>query len=43
MQIAYGKAIASTRLALQDPNECYSDETLMAVLLLGLYEVSECP
>lgn len=39
MQSAYGKAVSATRLALQDPNECYSDENLMAVLLLGLYEV----
>lgn len=41
MQSAYGKAIAATRVALQDPKECHSDETLMAVLLLGFYEVSQ--
>ena len=43
MQVAYGKAISATRLALQDPSECCSDETVMAVLLLGLYEVREIP
>lgn len=41
MQSAYGEALSATRLALQDPNECYSDETLMAVLLLGFYEVRQ--
>ena len=41
MQVAYGKAVSATRLALQDLSECCSDETLMAVLLLGLYEVRE--
>ena len=39
MQKAYGKAVAATRLALQDPEESSSDENLMAVLLLGVYEV----
>lgn len=42
MQLAYGKAVSSTRLALQDPTECHSDEALMAVLLLGVYEVGLC-
>ncbi len=41
MQSAYGKAVSAMRLALQDPNECCSDETLMAVLLLGFYEVRQ--
>jgi len=41
MQSAYGKAVSAMRLALQDPNECCSDETLMAVLLLGFYEVTQ--
>ena len=36
---AYGKALTATRLALQDPLECSTDETLMAVCLLGFYEV----
>ena len=41
MQVAYRIAVSATRLALQDPSECCSDETVMAVLLLGLYEVRE--
>lgn len=40
VRLAYGKALAATRLALQDPLECSTDETLMAVCLLGFYEVS---
>lgn len=36
----YGKALEATRMALQDPVECMSDETLMAVCLLGFHEVS---
>ena len=36
----YGHAIEATRVALQDPAESMSDETLMAVCLLGFYEVS---
>ena len=39
VRLAYGKALAATRLALQDPLECSTDETLMAVCLLGFYEV----
>lgn len=39
MQVAYGKALKATRTALSDPFERLSDETLMAVCLLGLYEV----
>ena len=36
---SYAKALKSTRAALQDPVESMSDETLMAVCLLGFYEV----
>lgn len=39
VQMAYGKALTATRLAVEDPIECVKDETLMAVLLLALYEV----
>ena len=35
----YGLALEATRKALQDPKESMSDETLMAVCLLGFYEV----
>ncbi|KAA6412238.1 MAG: hypothetical protein FRX48_04390 [Lasallia pustulata] len=38
VRVAYGKALLATRLALQDPVECSTDETLMAVCLLGFYE-----
>lgn len=38
---SYVKALKGTRAALQDPVESMSDETLMAVCLLGFYEV--CP
>ena len=38
---SYAKALKGTRAALQDPVESMSDETLMAVCLLGFYEV--CP
>lgn len=36
---SYAKALETTRVALQDPVESVSDETLMAVCLLGFYEV----
>ena len=36
---SYTKAVEATRLALQDPVDSVSDETLMAVCLLGFYEV----
>ena len=36
----YGYALEATRMALQDPIESASDETLMAVCMLGFYEVS---
>lgn len=35
----YARALKATRTVLQDPVESMSDETLMAVCLLGLYEV----
>ena len=38
-QIAYSNAIAALRDALRSSSQCVSDETLMAVLLLGNYEV----
>lgn len=36
---AYGSALMATRSAIQDPQRCKSDNTLLAVWLLGLYEV----
>ena len=41
LRTAYGKALKATRAAISDPAECLSDETLMAVCLLGLYEVCD--
>ena len=35
----YSKAIMAVAVALQDPDQARSDETLQATLLLGLYEV----
>lgn len=37
--VHYGKALQATSLALQDPVKSMTDEILMAVCLLGLYEV----
>ena len=37
----FGKAIQKTRDAIRSPTESKKDETLMAVLVLGLYEVSK--
>lgn len=37
----YTKALASTHTALKDPEASKTDATLAAVLLLGLYEVSQ--
>ncbi|KAL8822215.1 MAG: hypothetical protein Q9191_007046 [Dirinaria sp. TL-2023a] len=34
----FGKALKATRRAINDPQESVNDETLMAVLLLSLYE-----
>ena len=42
LRVAYGKALKATRAAISDPIECLSDETLMAVCLLGLFEVCIC-
>ena len=39
-QSAFGKALARTKKAIEDPIESLQDETLIAVLFLGLYEVS---
>ena len=36
----FGKALQKTSVAIQNPAESKRDETLMSVLLLGLYEVS---
>lgn len=36
---SYTKAVKAARAALQDPVESVADETLMAVCLLGFYEV----
>ena len=36
----FSKAIRKTRAAIRSPTESKKDETLMAVLVLGLYEVS---
>lgn len=35
----FGNALVSAHTALNDPQESVKDETLMAVLILGLYEV----
>lgn len=35
----FGKALQKTRAAIRNPTESKKDETLMAVLLLGLFEV----
>ena len=36
----FGKALLMVHRAIEDPKESVQDDTLMAVLLLGLYEVS---
>jgi hypothetical protein len=36
---SYGFAIVAIRSAIQDPQRCKSDNTLLAIWLLGLYEV----
>ena len=38
-QSIFGTALRETSLALQDPVKSLEDETLMAVLMLGFYEV----
>ena len=35
----FGRALRKTSAAIRNPSESKKDETLMAVLLLGLYEV----
>lgn len=35
----FGKALKRTSIAIRDPVDSFKDETLMAVLLLGLFEV----
>jgi hypothetical protein len=42
-QDRYGKALAGLDGALQDPCIATRDTTLMAVILLGLFEVSDAP
>lgn len=37
---AYGKAIAAVKAELQQPQQSKSDETLVSVFLLCIYEVS---
>jgi hypothetical protein len=39
--VAFGKALRKAAAVMQDPLTATEDETLMAVLLLGFYEVSE--
>ena len=39
----FGRALQKTSAAIRDPVESVKDETLMAVLLLGLYEVRCLP
>lgn len=41
-QAIFGRALRRTSAAIQDPAESVRDETLMAVLLLGLFEVGYC-
>ncbi|KAL8664177.1 MAG: hypothetical protein Q9202_003255 [Teloschistes flavicans] len=41
VQKLYSRAIKALQMALQDPQQCTSDETLMAVCLLSFYEVSK--
>ncbi|KAL9577402.1 MAG: hypothetical protein Q9212_006384 [Teloschistes hypoglaucus] len=41
VQKLYSKALKALQMALQDPSQCTSDETLMAVCLLSFYEVSK--
>ncbi|KAL8637242.1 MAG: hypothetical protein Q9228_005466 [Teloschistes exilis] len=41
VQRLYSKALKALQRALQDPQQCTSDETLMAVCLLSFYEVRD--
>lgn len=38
-RVVFGKALRMAATAIQDPNAAMEDETLMAVLLMGFYEV----
>ena len=38
----YCEALAALRLAIDDPVQAIADTTLLAVILLGLFEVSQC-
>lgn len=38
-RVVFGKALRRTASVIQDPDESIKDETLLAVLLLGFYEV----
>ena len=38
----FGKALRKTSAAIRNPADSRKDETLMAVLLLGLFEVRRC-
>lgn len=42
-QQSFAKALIATRRAIEDPVESLRDETLLAVLLLSLFEVSNPP
>jgi hypothetical protein len=39
----YTQGLRRTQMALEDPKSMYSDETLAACMLLGIYEIFECP
>jgi hypothetical protein len=39
----YTQGLRRTQMALEDPKLLYSDETLGACMLLGIYEIFECP
>jgi hypothetical protein len=39
----YTQSLRRTQMALEDPKLMYSDETLAACMLLGIYEIFECP
>jgi hypothetical protein len=39
----YSQGLRRTQMALEDPKSMYSDETLAACMLLGVYEIFECP
>lgn len=41
VQKLYSRALKALQMALQNPSQCTSDETLMAVCLLSFYEVRD--